>query len=502
MLKRLSTVVVVGLATTLLLFIGYHRLVAGDEGFYTLAIRLVAEGDLPYSDFFYPQMPLLPYVYSGIGYFLGSPDWHTLRIIASLCAAVTACTAFCFLLSYTTWLIAACSLVTLLVSPLFFPWVVTIETYSLAAPLLLISVLVTETLRKSMLTRDTTRTDTLLTILVGASLSMATQTRLYSAALLPLLYLYTPRQLKLWFLISFVGCSISAIGMFMLDPYQFWFNNLEYHLSRAHTPPARQIEDKAQMFLILLGFLPSQKFVGPNTAVLFWSGLVGTISCFRTHPVIALASMILTFISFIPSPSYYQYFSLIAPLWAILCGVQLFKIARTQIGTRLHLQILLPPCLLIVGLLGYNRNLEKYLYNGKGVMGIPKGSDPANFTLLATNKVTERINARFGPSDVIFANWNGYLLGALAKPFPGSENIFGIRTAGRFPTISKKLHLSSYEEILTAVEQGKVSGVVMRTQFERTNAKVRQAINRVPCLMVDAVAGARIFDCRKSPVAR
>src|SRR5947209_12322232 len=37
-----------------------YRIVDGDEGTYLLVSRLVAEGQLPYHDFFYPQMFLLP----------------------------------------------------------------------------------------------------------------------------------------------------------------------------------------------------------------------------------------------------------------------------------------------------------------------------------------------------------------------------------------------------------------------------------------------------------
>ncbi len=50
------------LLVLLLLFflqISSSRLVAGDEGFYTLATKLVSQGRVPYKDFFYPQMPLL-----------------------------------------------------------------------------------------------------------------------------------------------------------------------------------------------------------------------------------------------------------------------------------------------------------------------------------------------------------------------------------------------------------------------------------------------------------
>ena len=38
-------------------------LVDPDEGMYPLNARLVLEGKVPYRDFHYPQMPLLPYLY-------------------------------------------------------------------------------------------------------------------------------------------------------------------------------------------------------------------------------------------------------------------------------------------------------------------------------------------------------------------------------------------------------------------------------------------------------
>src|SRR3989442_2681761 len=41
-----------------------YRIVDGDEGTYLLVSRLVAEGQLPYHDFFFPQMFLLTDVYS------------------------------------------------------------------------------------------------------------------------------------------------------------------------------------------------------------------------------------------------------------------------------------------------------------------------------------------------------------------------------------------------------------------------------------------------------
>src|SRR2546430_9094421 len=60
-----------------------YRIVDGDEGTYLLVSRLVAEGQLPYHDFFYPQMFLLPYVYGAwmklVGY-----SWYGARLLSAV----------------------------------------------------------------------------------------------------------------------------------------------------------------------------------------------------------------------------------------------------------------------------------------------------------------------------------------------------------------------------------------------------------------------------------
>ena len=49
-----------------------NRLIAKDEGFYVVAAQLVSEGRVPYLDFFYPQMPYLPYLYGSFLRLFGS----------------------------------------------------------------------------------------------------------------------------------------------------------------------------------------------------------------------------------------------------------------------------------------------------------------------------------------------------------------------------------------------------------------------------------------------
>lgn len=61
------------------------RLVDADEGFYAYAARSVMHGALPYSDFFYTQMPALPYVYGPWSAPWGH-SWYAARTLSAVLA--------------------------------------------------------------------------------------------------------------------------------------------------------------------------------------------------------------------------------------------------------------------------------------------------------------------------------------------------------------------------------------------------------------------------------
>src|SRR5438128_4509766 len=84
-------VVVYGLLAILMAAVfvpmSFFRLIDDDEGTYLLVSRLVIEGRLPYHDFFYPQMFLLPYVYGAwmklVGY-----SWYGARLLSAVFSVV------------------------------------------------------------------------------------------------------------------------------------------------------------------------------------------------------------------------------------------------------------------------------------------------------------------------------------------------------------------------------------------------------------------------------
>jgi hypothetical protein len=74
----------------LLLPFAITRYVDVDEGYYLYAAELILQGKTPYADFFYPQMPLFPYIYAGwMG--LWGVEWLSAHISTLLqCASIAA----------------------------------------------------------------------------------------------------------------------------------------------------------------------------------------------------------------------------------------------------------------------------------------------------------------------------------------------------------------------------------------------------------------------------
>ena len=60
-----------------------NRLVGGDEGYYLYAAKLVSQGQVLYKDFFYTQMPLLPYVFGAWMKIFGT-SWLSARLLCAL----------------------------------------------------------------------------------------------------------------------------------------------------------------------------------------------------------------------------------------------------------------------------------------------------------------------------------------------------------------------------------------------------------------------------------
>jgi hypothetical protein len=68
--------------------IGVLRALDPDEGWYAYAAQRVFHGDLPYRDFFFPQTPLLPYLY-GAWFEVFGATWYSGRALGVLITIAT-----------------------------------------------------------------------------------------------------------------------------------------------------------------------------------------------------------------------------------------------------------------------------------------------------------------------------------------------------------------------------------------------------------------------------
>ena len=68
-------------------YLALNRFIAPDEGFYLYAAKLITQGKTLYHDFFFPQMPLVPYVYAAWFKLFGF-SWEAARIFTALLSSV------------------------------------------------------------------------------------------------------------------------------------------------------------------------------------------------------------------------------------------------------------------------------------------------------------------------------------------------------------------------------------------------------------------------------
>ncbi len=305
---------ILALHTLALLFFVFNRLVDGDEGFYLAAAQEVANGRIPYHDFFYPQITLLPYIMS---IFTGH-GFSTLYLarLASVVLAVLTSVMFYLLLRQTTTRKPVIHFLLSLYcfSGLVLTWHSVAKTYAVTDFCLMASF--------GLLLRfaDNRRIIPLLTS--GAFLAIAFNTRVVLAPLLLLFLafiLYQPGKGKpaktSAFLLAAAIVSIPTIILFAMGPDRFLFNNLGFHLIRN---PAMSYAFKVLQRLEVIGKLlinPQMlivlaAFIG--SLVIAWRKSSGTkrikAALLSRTGLAGLTGLVISGVYLLPSPVHQQYF--------------------------------------------------------------------------------------------------------------------------------------------------------------------------------------------------
>lgn len=413
----------------LLHHVSSQRFIAADEGFYLLAGKLVAAGHLPYLDFFYPQMPILPFLHAVWISLLGA-DWETARLIATLFATATATLLFSYLRGFRGTSIATLALVTFATAPEILSWFTVCKTYVFAAFPLIVSCLL---LHHSLCQEHTEgeyrrKLFFLLHFISGLLLGIAIGIRLFYIFFIPVYFLYVlikgeQTYRKTAFSAQLLGLALAATPhlFFMIRDFDtYWFNNIGYHLNRNHRPEDIAETLRFETIALATGIHLKEHFASLLLPLLLWSniGIVFFSAVQRRMPPIATALGLILFISYlIPTPIHLQYFATCIPFFIL--GISTAPIRR-WIATMLLLASS------IVCVYTLPQTIERLTISGEDLKGIDR-NNRSTFVLSSVVSVSEILDSHFPKESIVISQWPGYLFQTQLLPISGLENQFWIR---------------------------------------------------------------------------
>jgi len=489
------------------LYLGRLRLVAPDEGFYLLASSLVMQGSMLYVDFFYPQMPLVPYFY-GFWMEIFGHDWYSARAFSALLTALTG--TLLFSLCYKKWGIsyAVAGVVLFCTSNFVFPWYLTVQTYSLSTLFLFLAYLALAWPAEK-LNPESARGRY---FLAGLGLGFAVGSRLFFAGVFPLFVIHALFR-SFSFRERINSCLFLGLGSLvallpvlyylLIDADIFYFNNLGYHLLRSDQTFEDALQHKQRMALVLFGFINGRQFEGQGISILLYLSIayffIMTLRGKRADMSFYLAAGLFV-LNFLPTPPYHQYFSTLIPfliVGALLCIREMFKVALSLRSKRAA-GVSVAFVSFVSFFLGFHYlkdlpvDIKNFSSTGYGVTGMGRSRQPENWNLESMTAISSAVNKHTEKGDRVISHWPGYLFSSHAKPFPGLENHFGIRVVGQLEEKRRQRYrLISSQEIAAAVREGSVDAVIMN-DFPRRRG-LQNALEEGGYEEVERVEDVRIF---------
>ncbi|NLF24212.1 MAG: hypothetical protein GX589_00950, partial [Deltaproteobacteria bacterium] len=479
-----------------------HRLIARDEGFYLLAAKLVTEGKLLYHDFFFPQMPLLPYVYGGWLSLYGM-TWQSARIFAALLTALIGVLLYMRAAKLFGALYGGAAVILFCASALVFTIYTTATTYALSTLLLFLSYLVLCSDGKLRIKFP----------IAGALLALAVTSRLMFAAVLPAFLLFIlinerPWKVSLYalsrFCVGFVIGLCLNLWFILPSPELFYFNNLGYHLLRSPASSAERIAHSGQVLRVLLGLEKGIKFESFQFPVLLYVALAAMVACplFKRKLDAAFYICVALFaVNFLPDPVYVQYFSVLVP-FLIVCVLHLFYGMTSAPWRSLNVFGFITVPLLM---LGYARNINQdiinYTVTGKGVIGIQRPKNALDWNLERVKEISSLIEKHAPPGAAVLSFWPGYLLETSAPPYPGSENNFGVAIAAQLgPSEKEAFHVISNTDISELILSKKPELIIVHKRM--TPETVRQTLASSPYQLLESVDAVQIYARQPLPLPK
>ena len=402
-LRALWPLAAVGAAQAIL-FVPFalRRFVDPDEGWYGFGAVRALRGDVPYVDFFYPQMPLLPYVYGAWTTVFGD-SWHAERVCSAVLAVAVGVLVYAYARRVSTLAAALAATAAYATSALVFVWFATIKTYALTA-LLLVGALV-------LLDRPRPRL-----LAAGLLSGLAVASRLLAAAALPA-YVFVVWRRGRSSTASFTAGALAglapALVLLAWDPGAFVFDNLGYHSARSSGGLVGDLPQKAHVVGNLFGLGATDTAAGLQflglVLVALWAAAASLVLARRVPLPLAVAGL-LGVASIVPTPAYVQYYSLTVP-FLVLGIVEAFPLLRRSV--RAVAGRLVVACAAAAAI----------AYGAAAAVDVrdyDRSRAEPGANIAAVEDVADAVKGQVRPGEAVLTTWPGYLIGTPATTVDGT----------------------------------------------------------------------------------
>ena len=456
-----------------LLYYASTRPIDGDEGFYTTAARLVWEGKTPYTDFFFQQSPLLPYLYSWI-WAVHPRSLVAMRMVSSLFGGLEVLLLGLGLVQARRLptKVALAAFAAVLLNPYSVSWNVVVKTFAAANLLTTIATMCLYVALRSGRLRWF--------CLTGVALGLCVSVRSLYGFLIPtillgiLYYEFRDRTRRYWksqsFLLGSLTGSLPMTVSFLRDPRAFVFNNITYHhfdvgymISGAGVVTEGYQSVGHVAFVYFAMIVVRLIFFHPYFTIQLVVAVVGVLSLARMHRDRAsdspytesdlryfhlafLMAVVYTLTLLLPFPPYDQHF--VSPLVPLLIpfvaeGLRVtFRAGRK----RVFALALAAPIL----------------------FGIEVGKETARnswhpvWQISEYHEVTRVVEENSRPDDTVLSFWPGYVFESGRRYFPGLEDHFVFRIINKTtPEEKTHYHVPSKEELLHAIKNREASVLII-----------------------------------------
>ncbi len=444
-------------ALCLFLPVAVFRLIDGDEGYLLLAATLVSRGRRLYSDFFFPQGPLLPWVFGAALSPFGGVTWYGARLLSAAAAAGAAAFVAANLRLQGrkgAWL----PILGFATTSLAFAWQPIAKTYGLSTLCATAAYFVAagERRREEVTWRA---------FGAGVLLGLAASARLYAIALAaPLAWTVAGRAglMRRRLLLCGLGVAVGLLplaGVLLYSPEQAFFGLVGYHLQRS---------DAGVLSLEKLGILA--QLVGVEhreIGLALQFDLLAAFACIgvmahwrrRAERLTALPWLLTVLIvSCVPTPAHVQYFTMAVPFLVELAVLGLDAVRES--GRRGARRLL--PWLGVIWVALAGIEAERCLHGGRHMPGVDSRTPAAQWTIPAVRRVAKALSGCRG-ADAALVSWPGYLVESTLQPAPGVENQFNREIADRIddPAQRARLHLVTTRDLQAAQSTPAAPIVVM-----------------------------------------